>query len=270
MLRTKMLCASLLWLTTATVATAQDSPSPGDPPAGAPSPEAVHANALGQFDADGDGALIGEELGRARDFLQALRGLVGDRGPRERGPRDGEGRRRPLRGDRTDRDRAERGGPDRGAPPEFGDAPPWDGGDVRPPGEGGNADEADGPERGPRPQRIPRGQAMMRLFEEFDGDSSGSLSREEFAELMGAFRERRGPGGPPRDGDPIGPPNGPRGPEFEGASDQGPPSGDGRPPRGGRGRGRGFSGPDGPPEGFQGGDRPRGRGGDRREDPATF
>ncbi len=284
MLRTKVLCAALMWLISAAVATAQEGPPPGDPPAGPPSPEAVHKNALGQFDADGDGALIGEELGRARAFLQALRGVVGDRGPREGGPREragrgGDGQRRPFRGDRPGRGGPDRGGPDRGGPPEFGDAPPWNGGDARPPRPGVEPDEARGAE-GPRPPRVPRGPAMMRLFEEFDGDSSGSLSREEFAELMGAFRERRdasqgGRGGPPRDGDPVGPPNGPGGPggpDLEGAPDQGfgPPPGDGRPPRGGRDRGRGFGGPEGPPEGFDGGDAPRVRRGDRRgpDDPA--
>jgi hypothetical protein len=78
----------------------------------------------------------------------------------------------------------------------------------------------------------------MQLFKRFDADANGELNPEEFRGLMGALRERRGPGDPP-DGPRFGrrpsPPEGRPGPEVEGppgpppATGAGPP--EGAPPR---------------------------------------
>jgi hypothetical protein len=232
-----VMLASLL----AAGAYAQDDRPAGPPDEGGPSPE-LNLEVIEQFDANSDGELNGDEVGRARRFLQALRGLVGDRGDRPRG----EGR-----CDRPRADRPDEPGP-KGPPEEGveGDRPPGDRprgdrglrGDWRRPRADGEGPPAERP-RGPRDE--PR-----RMFKEFDADGNGELNPEEFAALMGALDQRRGPRGP--GAGPDGPPEGPRfGPG-------GPP--DGRPfrrrgpPDGGEG-GPEFRGPGGPPPGAEDGDR---------------
>jgi hypothetical protein len=249
----------MLACASAAIAAAQDdapAPPPG-PPEGAGPRRAV----IEQFDADGDGALDDEEVGRARAFLQALRGEIGDRmrARREaRGERDGdppaaEGapsraddaspRAEDPRGDRPRRDRRFR---ERGGRPPLADAPP--GLDVSP-----------GPGGPPRPEGPPpRDGDPMRLFERFDRDGNGELNRREFAQLMGALAERRGrPGGRP-EGPRFGPGRGPDG------LPPGPPDGGGGPA---------FGRPEGPPpdraDGDRGARRFRPRDGERPRRPAS-
>ncbi len=104
-----------------------------------------------------------------------------------------------------------------------------------------------------------------KVFDEFDADKDGQLSREEFLKLTDTQRDRRPPR-PPREGRPGGPrPGGddrpgppPEGREFERQpplqNQAGPPRGEGEYGRRGRG-GEGF----GPPPGTRG---PEGRGPD--------
>ena len=83
-----------------------------------------------------------------------------------------------------------------------------------------------GPGRGFGPGGPPDPNA---LFDEFDADKDGQLSRDEFMKLTENMRQRRGrPGGPPQ-GPPPGPP------------------GEGRPRRGGAGEGFGIDDRPGPP-----------------------
>jgi hypothetical protein len=242
MLRKYLGGGAAVWLALTAGAWAQDARPAADP---APATAPPANEAVGQFDADQDGQLLGEELERARDFLRALRGVVGDR-PRNAGPpRAGGGG-----GDRPMRERGGRGGRgERGrddGPPPAGDAPPFEiGGGERPPRPEGPRDgEGDGRPPQQRPNQV------ARLFREFDDNEDGQLNREEFTALMGALRERRGPGaadGP--QGDAVGPPERPEGRRGGGEG--------GGPPRGRRG-GEGF----GPPrrDNREGGRRPPGDG----------
>jgi hypothetical protein len=223
--------------TPATPATADTPATPAEGDGG--------AAAIGQFDADSDGVLSGEEIIQAREFLQALRRAIGER--------------RDERGPRPPRERggeARRGLRDRGS---DGDGPAEEGAPRRPrrPREAGEpgAPGEPGPPR-PRGPREP-GVRPMALFDEFDADSDGELNREEFQALMGAMRERQGFGGPPREGGPEGPGDRPgRGFGRRGGPRDGDP-GFGGPPNG---------------EGDDGGDpgrrpRRRGRGGDEGRPP---
>jgi hypothetical protein len=164
---------------------AQETPPPAES-AGAESPEAaaLRQEAIGQFDLNDDGALTGDEVGRARAFLQALRSEVGDR-VRQRG-RGGDRRPIPAREPRGDNEvpLPELTPPQPGEP---GPAPP------RPPREG---------RRGP-----------MATFERFDADGDGLLNRDEFLGFWNSLGDRPGRIGPP-DGRRFGGPGGPRGPAF--------------------------------------------------------
>lgn len=228
-----------LWLALSASAWAQDAPpvdaaDNGEAGATAPAEEVATPNpAMGQFDADSDGQLIGDELRRARDFMQALRGAMGNRERQAGPPRDGDGR-GPMR-DRGGR--GERGR--RGGPPPAGEAPPFEIGD----GQGPPRPEGppEGGDDGGRPPRQ-RPDQSARLFREFDDNEDGQLNRDEFIALMGALRERRGPGygaGPPE--------GGPDRPERRRGGEGG------GPPRGRRG-GDGFGPPRGEDE--EGGRRP--------------
>jgi hypothetical protein len=233
-----ILLASLL----AVGARAQEDRPAGPPDEGGPSPE-LNLEVVEQFDANSDGELNGDELGRARRFLRALRGLVGDRDDRPRG----EGRRDRPRADRPD-DADPAGPPYEGV---EGDRPRGDRGLRRGDRRRPRAEGAGPPDDGPRSRR----DEPRRLFREFDADENGQLNPEEFAALMGSVDERRGPRGPGAgpDGPPEGPRVGPGGPpEGRPFRRRGPPDGEGGPE---------FRGPDGPPPGADYGDReePRGR-----------
>jgi Ca2+-binding EF-hand superfamily protein len=191
-----------------------------------------------EFDADGDGELNDEERQTARETMRERRGGAG-RGE-GRGP-EGRGR------------RPEGQGPD---------------------GREGRGPESRDPEgRGDRPAP-PDPNA---LFDEFDADKDGKLSREEFTKLTetrrGFMRGGRPPRGP-RDsvsregGDRPGPPPERRDGEFDRQPPlqnqverpDGPPRGPGEGRRGPRGEGFGPPpGPDGP-EGRGPGRGPGGRG----------
>ncbi len=222
------------WL--APMAAAQEGARPDEAPptAATPAEEASGDAAIGQFDADSDGVLTGEEIRQAREFLQALRRAIGERRD-ERGPRP----------PRERGDEARRGFGDRGP---GGDGAAEDGATRRP----RRAREAGEPgEPGPPRPGGPRdpGVRPMALFNEFDADSDGQLNREEFRALMGALRERPGFGGPPRDGDPDGPGDRPGrgfgrrgGPRGGDPGLDGPPADEGDPGRRERRRGRGGEG----------------------------
>jgi ribonuclease E len=237
MLRKSLAGGAVVWLALAAVTWGQDAPPPAADPAPAAAPPANEA--VGQFDSNGDGQLLGQELDRARNFLRALRGVVGDRPREARAPREGDGE-RPMR-ERGGRGggRGERGR--RGDGPPAGEAPPFEIGD----GEGPPRPQGprDGEQDGGPPRQRP--DQTARLFREFDDNEDGQLNRDEFTALMGALRERRGPGaaaGPP-EGEAIGPPDGregrrrdggegpPRG--RRGGGDNGPPRREGRLPRDG-------------------------------------
>lgn len=233
----------------AAAAAAQQVGPPAPPPANADDAEG-RAPIIKQFDANGDGELNADEIGRARQFMQALRRELGDRMEQRRGDRGPRGE----RGERGDEPRGDRPRPAR----EFGRRGP---GDEGPPLEGDgprgerrrrdserrDSERRDGErrdgERGPRaagdegppetgaPPRRPGGEPMQ-LFKRFDADANGELNPEEFRGLMGALRERRGPGGPPdgsRFGRRPGPPEGVPGPRAERPPGP-PPAADGGPP----------------------------------------
>jgi EF hand len=234
----------LSWITVLSVgllawpALAQDAVKPADdPPAG---DSAMKQKLLDNFDTNHDGTLDRSEaraIGRAlRENFNIGPGGPGP-GPEGRGP---EGRRRgdgpPPEGRGPE---ARRGrGPDDGPPPGDrgprgqrrgeGRGPEGRGPDGRGQGRGFGG-PTDGPPQPPRPER---------LFNRFDEDKDGSLSKEEFMKLSDFMRERFPMGPPPMAG---------RGP---GRGDGPPPRGEGR-GRGGEGRGRGFRG-DGPPRGTDG------------------
>jgi hypothetical protein len=173
----------------------------------------LHKLALEKFDADKDGKLNDEERAKAREYHQKLR-------------------------EEIMHEWRERGGPPRG---------------PRPPRGPGRGPEGRGPEgRGPeeRAERGPDGPGpggpppAMRLFERFDENHDGRLSREEFEKLAGRMRQMgpppgRGPGGPdgPRgwgragrlDGPDAGPEGGPA--RRRGDFDRGPERRRPRPPR---------------------------------------
>jgi hypothetical protein len=188
---------------------------PGDP--------AMKQKLLDAFDTNSDGTIDQTERRAIR------RALVESFGGPPEGARGPEGRR-----GRPDGPPRERGPGDRGSdgPREFGRGPdgprPRDRGPGGPPGPG----RPDGPPRGPNPER---------LFNVFDENADGSLSKEEFMTLAEFMRSLRGQGPPQwmrRDGrrDFDGPPRG----DFErrGRGERGP-RGEGRP--------RPPRGPDGPP-----------------------
>ena len=150
-----------------------------------PSREQFRQKMLEEFDADGDGDLNEEERSKAREEMR----------------------------ERFGRGRRERGGPEAGGPPERG------------PRERGAREG--GPRRGPSAERGPEGRPPRRdgprgpqrppmnpdeVFDTFDVDQDGQLSREEFHRLGMAFRmaqamrmsqlgmhmqHRGGPMGPP-------------------------------------------------------------------------
>jgi hypothetical protein len=204
-------------------AVAQTPEKPADkPPAGDP---AMKQKLLDNFDTNKDGTLDRterREIGRA--IWENFGGGPGDRGPGDRGQgnRGQEGRRRPD-----------------GPPPGGGQGPAGQRGrgpDGPPPGPGGRGPESarrGGPDgRPPNPER---------LFNRFDEDKDGSLSKDEFKALTDFMRENR----------PMGPPMMDRGGPGRGF--------DGPPPRGdfqrrdGEGRRRGRrEGPPGPPPGPEG------------------
>lgn len=222
-----LLAAGLL----AVPALAQSSDKPADEaPAG--DSEMKH-KLLDNFDTNKDGKLDPSEaraIGRAiRENFDLGPGPGGrGRGPEGRGP---EGRRRgdgPPPGEGRGPEGRRGSGPDDGPPP--GDRGPRGprGGAGRGPGERGPGGP-DGPPRPPRPER---------LFDRFDENQDGSLSKEEFMALSDFVREHRPPG-PPMAW------RGGRGRGFDG-----PPRGEFE-RRGGEGRRRGDwrDGPPGPPPG---------------------
>lgn len=179
---------------------------------------------LDRFDSDGDGELSREER-------QAAREARGDRQPgRREAAAEGDGPPRGPRGDRraqgdrpgrsgqpgAERPRDGRG-PGRGAPRDDADRGPGRGG---PRGAFGPGPGRDGPPGPPNPEA---------MFDRFDENSDGQLSKDEFLALSRHMR-RMGPGGPP-----------PRGPRA-GRNDfdrGGPPPGEFRRGRGpGEGAGR--------------------------------
>ena len=223
--------ASLLLMAALSAVAAAQEPAAGEPPGGPPSDEA-QKNAIGQFDADADGKLNEDEVGKARAFVRALRQAVGDRmGDRgDRGPRrfrpggpppdgppgDGPRDRGPI-GRRFDGRGPEGRGPEGGPPRRRfrdrggDDGPPLD---EAPPFEAGQRPEGPpGPGRPPRPDG-PSGPPPrpMELFREFDANNDDQLSRDEFEKLAARMRPPRPPGPPPRgpeDGPRFGPPGGP-------------------------------------------------------------
>jgi hypothetical protein len=188
-LHTRWLCALAAAGALGAAARAQDAPPPAAPPAESPEAEALRQEAIGQFDLDDDGALTGDEVGRARAFLQALRGEVGDR-VRQRG----------RGGDRPPR-------PGRSTPPE--DVAPAP--ELAPP-----APRDPGPP--PRPPRDGR-RGPMATFEQFDADGDGLLNRDEFLGFWNSLGDRPGRMGPPDGRRFGGPAGGPRGPEGPGRGD---------------------------------------------------
>jgi EF hand len=204
-----------------------------DPPA---SDSAMKQKLLDNFDTNKDGTIDRSE---ARAIGRALRENF-DIGPGPGGP----GGRGPQAGRRSD------GPPPEGPPPEGrrgrgqGDGPPAGDRGPRGPRRGeGRGPDGEGPPPPPRPER---------LFERFDENKDGSLSKEEFMKLSDFVREHRPPGpppmawrggpgrgfdGPPRDGDydrrddggrrrgwrqgPPGPPPGPDGPPADPPGDDG-------------------------------------------------
>lgn len=203
-------------------AIAQTPEKPADePPKGDP---AVKQKLLDNFDTNKDGSLDHQE---ARAIGRALRenfdvGPPGDRGPEGRRRPDG-----PPRGEGRSPEGRRGRGPGR---PEDGDRGPR-GGEGRGPegfGRGGPGGPPPGP---PNPER---------LFNRFDQNKDGSLSKEEFTELTTFMRERmanRGPG--------FERGRGPEGRGFDGSPRDGERRGDGR-GEGRRGGGR-RGGPPGPP-----------------------
>ncbi len=213
-------------------AVAQPPEKPADkPPAG---DSAMKQKILAVFDTNNDGQLDRSERQAMRAAMMEHFGGGPDgrgRGPGDRAP---EGRRRPD-----------------GPPPGEGRGP--EGRRGRGPGsseargpDGSRGSEGRGPDRrGPEGRRGPGGPDgppprmpnPERLFNRFDEDKDGSLSKEEFLNFTKFMREHR----------PQGPPTGMRG---------GPGSGEGRgfgpPARGefdrrGGGEGRRTRRPDGPP-----------------------
>jgi len=203
----------------------------GPRPMGPPDPNRI----FDRFDENGDNQLSREEFAKLTEAMRQMRQRRGG------GPPEGRGRARPD---------------DRPAPPpEEGERPPRrrrgleDGqgfGPLENPGPPPRAEEQG--YRGPRGDRGARGGRGLegrgpermgppnpeRLFNAFDANGDNQLSREEFAKLTEAMRERmggmrnRGLGpGPPEGGrgrfrnfdDPDAPPGPPRPPrpEFEGA-----------------------------------------------------
>jgi hypothetical protein len=155
-----------------------------------PSFEEMRKKMLEKFDADKDGKLNDEERAKAREYRHEHASEF----TRERG--DGE---RP-RGPRPPR------GPEGRA-------------------RDGHGPDGHGPEGGPDGRRPDGPPPAMRLFDRFDEDGDGQLSRKEFERLVTRMRE-------------FGPPPGPGGPGHPGGSREwrrpGPsdgPGADRRPPR---------------------------------------
>lgn len=188
MVRTHLFSALALTAMMCGGARAQEPPAgppPGDPPPrDAAERDVVPNPAVAQFDANGDGQLGVEELGRAREFMQALRQGLGDR----------------LRERDGDRPRPRRDRPD---------APPRPGG----PAEELSPPPGPGPDAG-RPPQPPRDgeRGPMATFERFDANRDGQLSRDEFLGFWNTMRDRPGPFGPREQafGRPMGPRRGDR------------------------------------------------------------
>lgn len=124
---------------------------------------------LEEFDADGDGELNEDERAKAREEMR------GRRGDRATG-----GRQRPEAGERRGRP----GGPDRQGPGRQGPG-------RQGPGRQGPGRQGGGQGGQPDPGKV---------FDQFDANGDGQLSREEFMKLHES-RPRRGPegqAGPPR------------------------------------------------------------------------
>ncbi len=172
-----------------------------------PSFEEMRKKMLEKFDADKDGKLNDEERAKAREYRHEHAGeFMRERGEgeRPRGPR-------PPRG------------------PE---------GRAR----DGHGPDGHGPEGGPDGRRPDGPPPAMRLFDRFDEDGDGQLSRKEFERLVTRMREMGPPGagGPGRPGGPRewrrpGPPEGPgadrRPPRAREDGERGPERRRPRPPR---------------------------------------
>jgi hypothetical protein len=229
---------------------------------------------IAEFDTDGDGELNEVERQKARQSMRERRQdhpegrggpSEGQRGRKsgDRGPGGPEGR---SRGDRgpggpEGRSRGDRrpGGPEGRSRGDRGPGGPEgrSRGDRRPGGPEGRPRgdrRPGGPEGRPRGNRGPHGQSPVDLgsmFNQFDKNSDGSLSREEFELLTREVRQMRqnmkrqhgeqhrrsedsfgnqelGPGGPPPLGQQFGPP--PSGGRFR-RPDGGRVRGFGNPPR---------------------------------------
>jgi hypothetical protein len=210
-------------------ALAQPGEEGGDRP---PADPEIKQKLLDNFDTNKDGTIdrsearaIGRGLRENFDIGPQGRG-PDDRGPRDRGPGGPGGR---GRGDRADR------GPD--GPPR-GEARGQGRGDGRGEGRGPQGRRGPGGPDGPgRPDGPPRGPNPERIFNLFDENDDGSLSKEEFMTMHEFVQSMRHHGPPPwaRGGREFGG----RGPDDR----RGPPRGNFE------GRGRGGRGPrgDGPP-----------------------
>ncbi len=219
-------------------ALAQDAAKPADdPPAGN---SAMKQKLLDNFDTNKDGTIDRSE---ARAIGRALRENFnigpGGPGPGGRGPEGRPGPGGPPPSDAQAPEGRRGRGPEAGPPP--GDRGPrgprrsdGQGPDGRGPAARGPAGRGPGGPEGPPPPPRPE-----RLFNRFDENKDGSLSKEEFLKLSDFMRERFAMMGPPMMGRGQG-----RG--FDGP----PPRGDFQ-RRGGEGRRRGFRG-DGPPRGPDG------------------
>ncbi|MBD13865.1 MAG: hypothetical protein CMJ72_01720 [Planctomycetaceae bacterium] len=186
-----------------------------------PGREEMRAKILNEFDDDGDGRLNENERANAREEMQGRRGRGGgQRGPAARGPRDRDGEGRGPN--------ARRRGPGN-------DGPPGEGPRRRGPEGRRGFQERGGPEgRSGRGQHVPPD--PEHVFNRFDENEDGQLSRQEFMRLSHAMREMRERGGPPRQEFGRQGPRGERGP----GSERGLRGGDDKGPRGARGfRGEG-------------------------------
>lgn len=177
-----------------------------------------HERILEEFDEDKSGSLDEKER-------ETMRTRFRERAERVRGERPSEADRERPEAGRRERERrdGERRDGERNRP--EGDRPPRGEG-RRGPGRGPGGPGGPGGPRGP--MGMPPGPALDPLFNWFDGNSDGQLSREEFGALAEFVRRHapRRPGGPP-DGPRFGgrPDERPRG-EFRRGEGRGP---DGRP-----------------------------------------
>lgn len=166
--------APLALLIAANPAVADDA-EPGKKPGATNKPSAEQRQErrqamLKRFDTDEDGELSQEERQAMREQMQKRRG-------EGRNPRNAEGRQRGPRDDQAKPEGRRRGPRDGQAKPE---------GRRRGPRDGDNAQRREGPPAKPSPER---------LFDKFDADGDGQLTKAEFSELTDKMRGRR-PGSP--------------------------------------------------------------------------